>query len=378
MLSEISEQKIKMSVYFSLKVKEVVQETPEAVTLVFESPDNTVHYKPGQFLTLIFEINGEKVRRSYSLCSTENIDANLAVTVKKVQGGLVSNFIANTIRQGSDIEIMAPAGNFVFDPEPTSARDIVLIGGGSGITPLMSILKAALYHEPLANVYLIYGNRNEKSVIFRNKLDQLQKEHGERFNVNHVLSQPQEAPVKGKGGLLGKFNKLFQKNSGRLNRSSILKVLESYTKLKPFSAEYFICGPEGLMAEAIEALKMLKIDPARIHKESFLPSGEDRKKGQVVPDNQTGTKVVTVRYQGSEYKFSVSAERSILEAALEQDIDLPFSCQSGMCTACMGKCLHGKVHLNEPDGLSQKEIDEGFVLTCVGHPVSDDVLIEID
>lgn len=352
-----------MSQYLNLKVKEVVKETEDAVTLVFEKPVDPVSYKSGQFLTLIIPINGEKLRRSYSLCSAFGVDEEMAVTVKRVTHGKVSNFVADNLHANTLIEVMQPMGNFVFQPDYHKKRDIVLLGAGSGITPLMSILKAALNQEPQSNVYLVYGNRNENSIIFKNQINSLKQEHGERLKVIHVLSQPINPGTV---------------PSGRLNRSLIIKLLESFNSLSKEKAEYYVCGPEGMMDEALEALKILNVHNEQIHKESFITSGAEAKSGQVVPENQSGPKEVTIIYQGSEYKVTVPEGKSILQSALDEDIDLPFSCQSGLCTACMGKCTSGKVHLEEQDGLSENEINAGFVLTCVGHPVTGDVVIEID
>lgn len=351
-----------MSLYFNLTVKEVIRETADATTLVFDGSGQQISYKPGQFLTLILNIQGESVRRSYSLCTYDKVDKDPAVTVKRVQNGKASNYILDQIKKGDVIEAMEAMGTFTIDADYHKQRNVVLIGAGSGITPLMSIAKAVLKEEPLSKIYLLYGNRNEQTVIFASQLDQLKQEHNERLNLVHVFSQPIEDVA----------------HSGRLNRSLILKNIESFAGLNPTQAEYFICGPKGMMDEALYALKVLNIQDDKIHKESFLSANEKPSAGTIVPEDQDGPKEVTIMYQGSEYKVIVPVDKTILEAALDQDIDLPFSCQSGMCTACMGKCTSGKVHLNDPDGLSQKEIDQGFVLTCVGHPVSGNVVIEID
>jgi len=351
-----------MSLYFNLTVKEVIKETANAATLVFDGSVQNISYKPGQFLTLILKIQGESIRRSYSLCTYAKVDNDPAVTVKRVQNGIASNYILDNIKKGDVIEVMEAMGTFTIDTDPYKQRNVVLIGAGSGITPLMSIAKAVLHNEPLSNVFLIYGNRNEQSVIFATQLNNLVLEHKERFNLVHVFSQPIEDVA----------------HLGRLNRSLMLKILESFADLKLSQAEYYVCGPKGMMDEALEAFKLLNIKEEQIHKESFFSSTDKPASGTIVPEEQDGPKEVTIIYQGSEYKVIVPVEKTILEAALDQDIDLPFSCQSGMCTACMGKCTSGKVHLNDPDGLSQKEIDQGFVLTCVGHPVSGNVVIEID
>lgn len=352
-----------MSQYFNLIVKEIVRETEDSVSIVFDSANLPINYKPGQFLTLILLIGGEKLRRSYSLSSAPGVDKNLAVTVKKVINGKVSNYLVDRLKVGDKIEVMQPMGTFILNPDYHQERSVVLVAAGSGITPLISIAKSILSGEPRSNVYLIFGNRNENSIIFKEKLNELKKEHQDRLNIAHVLSQP------------------FSKStvpSGRLNQSLIIKLLESFPKIKFEKAEYFICGPEGLMEEALKALEILKVPHGNIHKESFVSSNSQEASGEVVESGAIKEQEVMIIYQGTEYKFKVPPKKTILEAALDENIDLPYSCQSGMCTACMGKCTSGKVQLNDPDGLSDKEIQQGFVLTCVGQPASSNVVIEID
>jgi ring-1,2-phenylacetyl-CoA epoxidase subunit PaaE len=351
-----------MSSYYNLKVRDIIKETEDAFTIVFEKSVPEISYKPGQFLTLIVPIDGEKHRRSYSLCSAPGIDDHLAVTVKKVVNGKVSNYLADTLKKGDSIEVMQPMGTFTIEMGRDKKRDIILIGAGSGMTPLMSILKSALANEPQANVYLIYGNRNEVSIIFKEKLNDLKKQYGDRLNIVHVLSQP-----------LSKMTLPV----GRLNRSEIMKILEAFPNINASSAEYFLCGPEGMMDEARKALEMIKVPADKIHKESFV-SGVQQTSGEVVESNEIKTQEVTIIYQGTEYKIIVPPNKSILQTAMDQDIDLPHSCQSGMCTACMGKCVSGKVKMDESDGLSDREIQQGYVLICVGHPVTPGVVIEVD
>lgn len=350
-----------MSQYLNLKVKEVVRETEEAVSLVFEK--GKFNYKPGQFLTLLFTINGEKVRRSYSLCTAPGVDDCPAVTVKKVTGGKVSNYIAEKVRPGDTVEVMVPAGTFTTEVNKRNKRIVVLIGAGSGITPLMGIGKAVLTGEPDSVVYLVYGNRNESTIIFRKGIEELEGKYKSRFKAVHILSQPSTS---------------WASHKGRLSQSEVIKMLEDLPRFDFTKAEYFVCGPEGMMEEAQNALQILKVPKEKVKKESFVSSSGAGSSGAVVEAVASSTQDVTVIYQGTEYKFTVPPQKSILEAALDLDIDLPFSCQSGMCTACMGKCTSGKIHLENPDGLSDKEIEQGYVLTCVGHPVSGDVVIEID
>ena len=352
--------------YFHLKVKEVVRETSDAVTIHFWQPlSEQIKYQPGQFLTLMPVIDGQKVRRAYSMSSSPHTDAAPAVTVKRVPSGLVSNWLNDHLKADDFLEVMEPMGHFMVEADARNSRTVVLIGAGSGITPLMAIAKSILKIEAESRVVLLYGNRNEDSIIFHEKLRELAAQFGDRLVVKHSLSQPLD------GGWAG--------HVGRLNKTQILRLLEGVADFTPASCDYYICGPDGLMDEAERALAILEVAPARVHKESFVSSTATH--GEVVEDQEDDslkTQEVTILYEGSEYKFMVAPHQTILEAALDLDIDLPYSCQAGMCTACLGKCTAGKVKLDEEDGLTDTELKAGFVLTCVAHPLSKGVVIEVE
>lgn len=352
--------------YF-LKVKDVVRETSDAVTISFWHPINEeVRYQPGQFLTFLLNINGQKIRRSYSMASSPQVDVSLAVSVKRVPGGLASNYLCDRIRPGDVLETLEPMGTFVPKLDPQNRRTLVLIGAGSGITPLFSMAKSALHVEPNSRVWLIYGNRNQSSIIYKAHLDAMEQAYGRsRFQTTHILSQPAN-------GWLGL--------DGRLNQHTITKLLDQLPATERQNASFYLCGPDEMMAEARSALSLVGILTERVHKESFVQAPVMA--GEVVEepamDTGSGSPEVTVLYEGSEYKFAVAPHQTILEAALDLDIDLPYSCQAGMCTACLGRCTSGKVKLDEEDGLSESELKAGYVLTCVAHPVGNDVVIEIE
>ncbi|MDJ1506202.1 ferredoxin--NADP reductase [Xanthocytophaga agilis] len=353
-----------MSKYHFLKVEKIVRETPDSISVHFEQPANQrISYKSGQFLTLLVPVNGKTERRSYSMCSSPISENNLVVTVKRVEGGKVSNFLNDQLKPGALVEVMEPMGTFTIEPNADKQRHIILIGAGSGITPLMSIAKTILHTESRSRVSVLYGNRNEQSIIFKEELASLTQKFAGRLDVIHVLSQPASS---------------WTGHIGRLNQSLVLKMLEHLPKWA--DTEYFICGPDGMMEEAKQALRILQIPSERVHSESFLTVTKEPVHGEVVEDTTGEVKdyTVTIMYEGAEYKVAVPAQKTILEAALDNDIDLPYSCQSGMCTACMGKCVSGKVLLDEEDGLSETEIKQGYILTCVGHPLTSDVVIEID
>lgn len=352
--------------YFDLTVKEIVQETRDTISIVFEQPsDHPVHYKSGQFLTLIVPVKGKEVRRAYSLCSSPFVDKDLAVTVKRVEDGLMSNWLPDNVTPGSTIRVMEPMGQFTTEFSRDRKRHLVMFAGGSGITPMMSIIKSILTQEPDSIVSLIYCNRDIDSIIFKDALDEMQTRDEGRLHVIHVLDN---APMN------------WQGYSGLLNHEMLTKLFERVPDWGIEKTTYLMCGPEGMMKNVDTLLAMRNIPKEKIFKESFVQGtiDKDQKKDEVVAaPGEVKAREVTIRYDGQEYKVLVPPDKAILETALDQGIDLPYSCQSGLCTACRGKALSGLVKLDEEEGLSQSERAEGYVLTCVGHPLTDDVVIEI-
>jgi ring-1,2-phenylacetyl-CoA epoxidase subunit PaaE len=352
--------------YYDLKVHSIVQETKDAITIVFDQPSPKMEYKSGQFLTLIVSFNGKEVRRSYSLCSSPFLDEPPAVTVKRVDQGLMSNWLADNLKPGSSIKVMSPTGQFTTEYGREKKRHLVMFAGGSGITPMMSIIKSMLLQEPESIISLIYCNRNVDSIIFHSELEKWETKHEGRLQVIHVLD---EAPMN------------WQGYSGLLNPDMLKKLFERFPNWGIEKTTYLMCGPEGMMKNVETLLAAHQIPKDKIFKESFVQGTIDKEKKEsaTAPAAPGGNKAheVTIRYDGNEFKVVVEPHRTILETALDQGIDLPYSCQSGLCTACRGKALSGKVKLDEEEGLSQSERAEGYVLTCVGHPMTDDVVIEI-
>jgi ring-1,2-phenylacetyl-CoA epoxidase subunit PaaE len=347
--------------YLQLKIKEVRKETEDTNTLIFEMPEKPLNYLPGQFLTLILPIENDEVRRSYSLCTSPYSNENPAITVKRVDSGVVSNYLNDHMKAGDIFDVMTPAGHFTPVLDPEHAKKYVLFAGGSGITPIMSILKSILIKEHQSHVTLVYQSRNEQSIIFKSQLDELQKKYPAHFNVIHVLSQPEDD---------------WKGYSGRMDAAMASDVLMDIAANKVAQYEYFLCGPSGFMLTVFETLIDFEVPEKHIHKESFY-SGEIKPKEEEASEDSKEDIMVTILLDGQEYEVNVPANRTILEAALDQDIDMPFSCQNGLCTACRGKLLAGNVRMDDEDGLSEEEINEGYVLNCVGHPEGPGVKIEI-
>ena len=347
--------------YHKLPVKEVRSETKEAKTIIFDQPDDKIQYKSGQFLTLILNIDGKSVRRSYSMCTSPLCDDELAVTVKRVQGGLVSNYINDNIKQGDIIDVMDPMGSFTTDYSTDNKRHLVMFAGGSGITPMMSIIRSVMHAEPDSIVSLIYANRDIDSIIFKNMLHELDDKYEGRLHVLHILDN---APLE------------WQGYSGLLNHELLTKLFERIPDWGIENTTYLMCGPEGMMNNVATLLDQTGVPKEKVFKESFV-AGTINKSDAPEPDVAIKTQDVTIIYDGEEYVVTVKPDQPILDAALDMEIDLPFSCQSGLCTACRGKCISGSVKMDEDEGLSEAEKQAGYVLPCVSHPLTDDVTIEI-
>ena len=351
--------------YYDLKVKEIIEETKDSITVVFEQPaSDPVIYKSGQFLTLITNIGGKDIRRAYSLCSSPYVDTDLAVTVKRVDEGMMSNWLPDNVKVGQTVKVMEPMGQFTTEFDQSNKRHLIMFAGGSGITPMLSIIKSTLTQEPDSIVSLIYCNRDIDSVIFKEELARWEAKYEGRLHVIHILDN---APMN------------WQGYSGLLNPEMLQKLFERIPDWGIDKTTHLMCGPEGMMNNVETLLAERNIAKDSIFKESFVQGTINKEKQAEAPaaEGELIEREVTIRYDGEEYKVTVPPDKGILESALDMGIDLPYSCQSGLCTACRGKALSGKVKLDEEEGLSQSERDEGYVLTCVGHPLTDDVVIEI-
>ena len=340
--------------YLNLKVKEVVHIAKDAVNLVFEKPES-FDYQPGQFITIISEIAGKKIRRAYSLCTTPFEDENPAVTVKRVPEGAMSNFLNDKVSSGTELEVMEPMGIFTTEYSESNSRQALFFGGGSGITPLISMLRSILLKEPNSKVTLVYANRSEEYIIFKDLIEELKGKYSDRFNAIHILESGSSD------------------YEGRLTED-IIKEVTSKEKCDD-KTEFYICGPQPMMDIAEKGLQAVGFKADNIRMESF-EAGKTSPKEIIDEDSSNGADV-TILLDGQEHQVSVDKDEAILDAALANDLDMPYSCQSGLCTACRGKCLEGEISIEEAEGLSQDELDEGYVLTCIGKPLTDKVVVEI-
>ena len=356
--------------FHSLPLIDLVDQTDQAYTLVFGRPEGSVwDYHPGQYLTIRVFIAGEEFRRPYSLSSSPLDTEILAVTIKRLPEGKVSNFLRDALQVGDEVEVLPPMGNFYVEPTPLRIRHYILIGGGSGITPLMSILKTALAIEPDSKVTLWYGNRNEESIIFREELSQLKQTYRERLTLIHVLSQPASD---------------WKGLSGRLNKDRVYDLILDLFMVDEFQKGYYLCGPEGLMLAAQDAMEAHAIDPRHIFQEHFvghtfeadLEKAMDTESKEGSATDPPPSHSVSILLDEERYEVEVKPGQSILDAALAEGLDAPYSCKGGVCTTCMGRLLKGEITHSSAVILLDSEKEKGIVLTCQAQPVSDDVEIE--
>jgi len=341
---------------YTLKVVNIRKETEDTITLCFKQPAlRKIRYKAGQYLTLIFRINGRRYLRPYSFSSAPVIDPLIEVTVKRVLNGIVSNHIHDQVKIGDAIEVMEPMGDFIYNPADENVDAIYLWGVGSGITPLISLTKEILNLDIKINVNLIYGNKNFDTTIFSEAIDTLLKEHPKRFKVWHFHTQ-----------LAIRESSPFV-IEGRISRDYSLHLLKGVNILK---TKHYICGPAGLKESVKEVLSILNLPQEHILVEDFELI-KDPKDFEVI-----NTEDIKLKFQGTEYALEVIKGKSILEAALDAGLELPYSCQTGSCSTCKALCLSGEIKMI---GLSKQRNDlkSDEYLLCCSYPLTNNVHIEI-
>ena len=357
-----------MSIHFhSIKVKEVRKETSGCVSVLFDIPDELKKdfvFTQGQSLTMRTTLNGEEVRRTYSICSSP-LDNEWRVAIKKVEGGLFSGFANEKLKKDDMLEVMPPVGNFYTRLNRANKKNYLAFAAGSGITPVISIIKTTLKTEPLSGFTLVYGNRSRNSIIFFEELENLKNKYLTRFNLIHVLSR--------------------ERTDANLNfgRITIDKLIE-LNKIVPYNSidEFFICGPEQMIFCVKEFLEQRDIDKGKIHFELFTTPGQKQStvnSEQSIVDSGPKSKI-TIRLDGRSFDFdlSLNSTTTILDAALQQGADLPFACKGGVCCTCKARLLEGEVMMDVHWGLEEEEINKGFILTCQSHPKTEKVVIDFD
>lgn len=355
-----------MSIHFhALAVQNVQQETNDCVSVAFTIPDvlkETFAYKQGQNITLKTVIDGEEVRRSYSLCSSP-LSNDFRVAIKKVDGGKFSTFANTQLKVGDIVEVMPPVGKFYTELIATNTKNYVAFAAGSGITPILSIIHTTLQTEPNSSFILVYGNKNHNSIIFKEALEALKNKFLQRFQLIHVLSRERtDADI----------------NFGRIdgNKLQQLSSLINYTTVD----EFFICGPEEMIFCVKDFLTEQSIDTKKIHFELFAASTPKQSvNANTVNVDTTAKSKISVTVDGRSFDFDLPFNgTNILDAALQEGADLPYACKGGVCCTCKAKLLEGEVKMDVHWGLEHEEIEQGFILTCQSHPVTEKVVVDFD
>jgi ring-1,2-phenylacetyl-CoA epoxidase subunit PaaE len=352
-----------MARFHKLKVKEIIRETPDAVSVILDVPPPVQPeflFKMGQYITFKININGEEVRRSYSLCSAPH-ERLIKVAVKEVPDGKMSSYINRQLKPGDEVEVMTPMGKFNTPLSGSNKKKYVLFAGGSGITPMMSIIKSVLFVEKQSRLHLIYANRNEESVIFKNELEEIKSKNPDKFQITYVYDTPP---------------------SDKFLKGPISEEVASDIIIKQNVSdadEFFICGPGPMMENIKKALQNRRVAAEKIHIEYFTSVQQELSQQKTFEGQEDMEAEVTVVLYGVETTFSLkSSGINILEAAIEAGVDAPFSCKGAVCCTCRAKVLEGKVKMDANYALTDKEVEEGFVLTCQAHPLTPKVVLDYD
>ena len=352
-----------MPEFHSLNVKEIKKETSDTVSISFDVPaelKNVYKFTPGQYLTLKLEVNNEECRRSYSICSSSNED--ITVAVKKVENGVVSTYLNEVLNVNDKIDVMTPEGNFTLQADQANKRKFVGFAAGSGITPIMSMIKQLKMDEVESSFTLFYSNKTDNDVIFKDTLEELA---GDKLKVNYIYSRQ-------------KINDpLFE---GRISKSKATELIKA--DLSCLNADaFYLCGPEEMIFNVKAALEEFGVLDTKIKFELFTTPVlmAEKQENQEVDENFDGEALVTVIYDDEEVEFNLNKDGdSILDAAMDNDMDVPFSCKGAVCCTCKAKVTEGKVIMDANYALSDQEVEDGFVLACQSHPASAKVTIDFD
>ena len=359
-----------MSLHFHpLRVRAVQPDTDEAMLVSFDVPDElaeTFRFQPGQYLTLRGEVAGQDLRRSYSICAAP-ADGELRVGVRKVPGGVFSNWVNGALKAGDTLQVFPPQGHFTLPARAADAapRHVVGIAGGSGITPILSIMKAVLLEEPGSRFTLIYGNRTTRSTMFKEEIEDLKNRYLTRLALHNVFSDEHtDTPL----------------NTGRLDADKLGVFLRTLVPAATVD-EAFVCGPHSFNDDVEAALKAAGVAAERIHVERFGVPDAQRAGAQahpVLPGDAPQARIVILR-DGLQREIDFRAgEASILDAAAAAGMDVPYSCKSGVCCTCRARVLEGEVRMDRNFALDAHEVAAGFVLTCQSHPLTPRVVLSFD
>lgn len=357
-----------MAKFYKLRVVDIRKETPDCVSVALERPESlakTFTFKQGQHLIFRKQIAGEELRRSYSICVAPD-DGELRVAIKKVMGGRFSTFANEQLAVGDELEVMPPAGHFYTELNPERSAHYIAFAAGSGITPIISIMRATIRREPKSHFTLFYGNRNSESVIFREMIEGMKNENLERLSIHHILSREQ----------LG--SDLF---NGRITADKCGRFARLLFDVQEVEA-FFICGPYEMLQEVRQALKELGVKREKIHFELFSAPGKEEaktKRRSRQSADKSAKAQVQIQLDGDRMRFQMPRYgQAVLDAALAAGADLPFSCKGGVCCTCRAKLESGEVEMAVNYALEPEEVEAGFVLACQSYPKTEELVLNFD
>ena len=348
-----------MTSFHSLKIKHIERITPNSVVVTFAVPGSHMadfRFDAGQYLTIKKELNGQELRRAYSIC-TDPGEGVLKVGIKKTPDGTFSHYANTELKVGDVWEVHPPEGRFTFKPDASKSRNIAAFAAGSGITPIMSIMKTVLRDEPQSKFVLLYGNKSLTETMFYDEIIELTKQYPERLKVHFIYSRSQEPQA------------LF----GRIERSTVNFILKNRHKEQVFEA-FYLCGPEQMITTVSDTLKEHGIDENAIKFELFSTPVEEGAP-EKLPEGKTQ---ITIMLDDEETSFTMDTSKLVLDAVLEKGIDAPYSCQGGICSSCIARITEGKAEMVKNQILTDSEIAEGLILTCQAHVLTDRIGIDYD
>lgn len=346
-----------MSQFYKLAIKNIIKETSDAVSILFDVPANLQQdfsFIAGQYITLKATINGEEVRRAYSLCSSPKSN-EVKIAVKAIENGKFSVYATTQLKTGDVLEVSKPEGKFIINPEPN--KNYIGFSAGSGITPVLSIIKSVLETEPSATFTLVYGNKSVADTIFYSELNELKNTYPEKFNLHYVFSREAQE------------NTLF----GRIDKGNTNYFVKNIYKETNFN-KAFLCGPEEMVTIVSETLIENNFLKENIHYELFTASENSENTSKI----KDGNTAITVLLDDDEVSFSMEQTQTILAAALNNKLDPPYSCQGGVCSSCIAKVTKGKAIMTKNDILTDDELEDGLILTCQAHPTTSTIKVDFD
>ena len=349
--------------FYQIKVKEVRREIEDAVSVAFDIPEglmSTFTFSPGQYVTLKTNVQGEELRRSYSICSAPH-EGELRVAIKQIEGGKFSTYANQTLKEGDSLEAMPPMGNFKWS-QGTEPSHLVGWAAGSGITPMMSIAKTVLQSDEHSTFTLFYGNKNSNSIIFKDELEDLKNSFVDRLEVHHILSREDQGS---------------DATNGRIDGDKVKSFNHKFFDINTATGHY-LCGPLGMIESVTETLQELGTAKEKIHFELFNTTSSSSAKQKETASSSSEWSSVTVVLDGEETHFEMKGKEYLLDAALDAGADVPYACKGAVCCTCRAKVLEGSAEMVMNYALVDEEVKEGYVLTCQTRATSEKLVVSFD